>query len=582
MLTGVGLLAGCAGGSGVSVPQFPGREEVAQMKSTDAPETYFEDRRSAVESWELIEPLPDKLGHQPVSPRSDALALQRVIEASGRAKPVETVVSRQMTCAARQIGHFRLQQDANPEPLLRTYMTARCGVPSNGVAFRSFTWEDPEDATDRELLDAMDTSIDDVVRGLAQGNNPALGAALVRTDDAAALVVTGVPRKAAVDPVSLTQTSGSTIDIRGRLLVNRQALSVSSTQGAFGTGDCEVVDDVRLPEFHIRCPRDAESKSTQINISGRKKGAVFATSLLQNRFWNEGGSSTTFETPEIGAIVAAEYQKLLDASPDASEVSMTSSEALDQFERLVNAIRARAGLEPASVHPEQSAEVRRLAGDLFNSTGGTFKQANRTILGLLAGWKIDEPISQGSFQARRVYQSTITAVVTQALDTPSGRETLLSEGYDTFAISLTPAKRGSGIGFTAFSYHGVPEMKFSERRSLVIDQIDDERRSRGMQELDLDGKTYADCRRIAQRLEAGSLSLRQAQKRLMEYGLAQWNTGVRSNVTVTQSLEDVTIPSRLLDAGLSRVALVVAPFQPKGAAWTSYAIMWVVPSGQTA
>ena len=584
-----GLLAGCAGGSGVSVPQFPGREAVAQMKSTDAPERYFDGERISVDTWKMEGPLPDQLGH--VAARPQTHLDERLHTLVANVDPVDTIVSKQMNCAARQLGLFRIEHGASPEPMLKSYLNSRCGVPDTRISVHRWSWDDVADVSDRELIDGLWSDEEDQksLRQHVEGDNKAVGAALVRRDSRALLMLTYNTRNVDLEPQPLVQPEGDTIELRGRILSRKQAPTGEVTIGPFDAADCERRDDVEPPQFHFRCPRSPEDSSTRIELSQAREDSIFGQIVLGARVWRNADQADVFNILPIGAIVASTQKRLSESSKNETSVKIGSKEAMKRFVTLLNEVRDQAGLKPVVLHADQSREVRRLAGQLMVPTNSPEeagqerrKSTERVIRGLMAGWEIDDPVSDSTFRIASVSEPTVGTVLAYALDSPSGRTTLLAEGYDTLAAAIVPDKSGDGAGFAGFTYKGVPEAKFSERRSTVVDQINAERQARGIPEFDVDGATFVDCRRVAQRLEAGSLGLRQAQKRLMEYAVEKWGTRVSSNLMVTQSLEDLTVPSRLLDVGISKAALVVAPFQPEGAAWTSYAIMWVIPSGQTA
>ncbi|GEM_PF-6039655 len=584
-----GLLAGCAGGSGVSVPQFPGREAVAQMKSTDAPERYFDGERISVDTWTMEGPLPDQLGH--VAARPQTHLDERLHTLVANVDPVDTIVSKQMNCAARQLGLFRLKHGAMPEPTLKSYLISRCGVPETLVGAYRWNLDDIADDSDRKIVDAIwsDDAAQKALRQSVEGDNKAVGAALVRKDGRALLMLVENTRSVDLEPQPLVQPDGDTIELRGRILAPKQTAYGKVTIGPFDAADCERRDDVEPPQFHFRCPRSPEDSSTRVELGQTRKASIFGEIVLRAHVWRNADQADVFERPPIGAIVASTQKRLSESSNTETSVEIGSKEAMKKFVTLLNEVRDQAGLEPVALHADQSREVRRLAGQLIvpsyssDTAGGERrKSTERVIRGLMAGWEIDAPISGSNFRVASLTEPTVGTVLAHALNSPSGRSALLSEGYDTLAAAIVPDQSGEGVGFAGFTYKGVPEAKFSERRSTVVDQINAERQSRGIPEFDVDGATFVDCRRIAQRLEAGSLGLRKAQKRLMEYAVEKWGARVRSNLMVTQSLKDITVPSRLLDVGISKAALVVAPFQPEDAAWTSYAIMWVIPSGQTA
>lgn len=587
-LMGVGLLAGCAGGSGVSVPQFPGREEVAQMKPVDAPDEYFTGERVSVDTWEMKGPLPSQLGHVPSS--RDSLLGKKLHESVGKVDPVDTIVSKQMNCAARQFGHFFLEHDASPDPILESYLLSRCGVPDTVVSNYRWSWDDVDDVSDEELVEAVWSDEEDqsAIRSKIEGDNKAIGAALVRRGDRAKLLITYHERTVDLEPRSLFQSEGGTIELRGRILSDGNDPFAMTTMGPFDAANCELDDAVEPPQFHARCPRKPADTSTQISVGQSREDSIFGRTVLHARIWRDSDGADAYETPRIGAVLYSEHKKMTDTQGALDPSAYGSPEARERIVTLTNKVRAKAGSRPIQLHGPQSREVDRLAGRTFTTMGDADtpadarqrrKQHERVIRGLMAGWEIDAPVSDSSFAIRSSNKASLTSGLVQVLNSPSGRRTLLSEDFDLLAASLAPDQSGEGVGFIAFTYKGIPEKKFSERRSQVVDQINAERRARGIPEFDVDGATFVDCRWIAQRLEAGSLTIRKAQKSLMEDAVAKWSTGVRSNLTVTQSLDDISVPSRLLDVGISEAALVVAPFQPEGAAWTSYAIMWVHPSG---
>ena len=586
----VGLLAGCAGGSGVSVPEFPGRQEVAQMESVEAPDEYFDGKRVSVDRWEMKGPLPDQLGHAPST--GETYLSERLHALVAEVNPVETMISKQMNCIARQLGLFRLEHGALPDPILESYLTSRCGVPDTIVGMTRWDMNDVADLDDRELVDALwsnEKHGQKVLRDAVQGKNRVVGAALVRRGSKALILVTHDTKQVDIEPRPLIQPEGDTIHLRGRLLSPEHNPYGRVTIGPFDAGDCEPVDDAEPPRFHLRCPRSPQDSNTKVVVGQTHPENFFGDSVLGARIWRDTDEADTFRISPIGAIVASADKRLSASNGPSTSFEIDSDQAMRRFMALVNEVRDEAGLEPMELHSAQSREVRRLAGHLLvapssNQPGGKTRDGvrDRVIRGLAAGWEVEAPISGAEFAVYSLSRPTVAAMLARGLDAPGGRNALLTEKRDLLAAALVPDKSRDGIGFAGFAYTGVPEAKFSQRRSHIVDQINAERQARGIPEFDVDGATFVDCRRIAQRLEAGSLGVGQAQNRLIEAAVDEWGANVSSNLMVTQSLEDITVPSRLLDVGISKAALVVAPFQPEGAAWTSYAIMWVIPSGQTA
>jgi len=401
------------------------------------------------------------------------------------------------------------------------------------------------------------------------------------------------------------QASGDSIVLEGRTHAEWARIEAKHTHGSFGHGNCEVDDSVKSPQFRVECPVDPNRPATHVDISIYRPDRALGELVLTNAFWRESAESRTYRPTETSRAVMSAYSQVFggDASPagasgsasgdstseggstdKSTDAGAESREAASiderKFVELVNAVRERANLEPFAIEEAQTQTARGIADRYFRArfVDRDPETAEQIALGLIAGWDVRASIASGSFASRAVQSARPEVLVEWMLETPSGRAILLGEEFERVAVGLAAPEKGGSLGALVAAYHELPDQPPGERAQKAVETINEAREDAGSAPIEREHSLNTKIAELARKIESEQLGLQQAQRQLIIAASRHWDRKVRLDILVARTLDRMKIPERLLTAPLESAAVMVAPFRPEGAAWTSYVIFLVRPA----
>jgi hypothetical protein len=570
------LLAGCAGGQSVErtfdYPTHPSQEELAALEDAPDRESCCEYPRKNVDQWTLAGPLADAIGYRPVDARGpwEERLESMLVELDGKGSQVDAT----MRCVSRETGRFFLEHQALPASTLEQYIHSQCGSPAP-THYKVWTWEEPEERSRRHRAQKTFKQVEKPLREALARDHTSAGIWYGTSEEMAVALAAFRPRPFDLQPVAIEDPDRAFVELRGRHRLDDSLLDGRSTRGRLGSKRCEKVGDVEAPNFHLRCPLDETNGWTYVSVSYSDPGSSYKYSFLNSFFWSGQSDRRSYVRRTFAQSLVDEFTR-----EDYSGPSNSEEFANKQTQRLVQLIqqaRRNSDLDPLEFHPEQSRVLHRLANYLYASNDDIDADLAPSDIsrGLRAGWKIDRPILDAfSIAFPQPVQTPADLFEDLVLD-PYGRSILADPEADLLAVAVTVGQKSGNLTAYVYTYQTVESRGLGQRVERAVDHINDVRDENGVHPIRNDGSVYAVAKRIADQLEAGEFTPREAELALQQEVVDRWDERVWTNVTTTQSLDSFDLSQVVEEKPIDRIALVVAPYQPPSRAHTSYVVLGV-------
>lgn len=552
LAAGLCLPLACASGSSVEpgageggqlqVPgsRLPKRDALRKITSVAPQAGVAASAGQRVASWTLEAPLATQVGVGPA--RGDnhgELLLAQLSESSGGT----IVYDEALACVAHQLARFVEQEGKVPIQPLQSFMRHRCGSTAvrMGYSYRSFA-EPPTPAEAQELVERIGK----------QGN---MGMWSLELPNQHLLVAVSGRGGVELKPVEMA-VGADTVAIEGQT-GPREWLLAYANHGDLGVETCDYVGGAGQ-SFRLICPLAASDAGTYVDILVAPPGRLFGTHAA--RLWLSPNG-------EMGA----DYLSPVDeGGPIPVEGALGPA-----FVSMVNELRSRGGLSPLTEVPAQSSAV---AGLLPYYEGarvlGNQAMLDEIVLGLMAGWELEEPILDGS-----VSSLTLEAVETHAqllelvLYQPYVRANVLQPDIDRIALAIGDPAEASQLHSGLFSTYRLAKADPAAEASAFVDRVNYLRRVRGRTSA-MPLKSGPDALAKAGAAIARGRSPDQAINGALEQ-IASQNPGkqIQSLTTFVQDLSKLEMPKQLLGDGSLELAVHVQLVESKDSPWASMLVI---------
>ncbi|RLB55622.1 MAG: hypothetical protein DRJ42_05655, partial [Deltaproteobacteria bacterium] len=354
-------------------------------------------------------------------------------------------------------------------------------------------------------------------------------------------VVVYAPRRAAVSASALPD---GRFLIAGRVEGERvRALGAWVNRGAYGVAPCEPDPHVELPDVRLTCEMNRHDAAARVELV-----VVPRQRLLPHRI-----AAMLLHRDDEASLSWAPQPELPPSATDGSLV--------DQIASALAAARDDAGSDPVPSSPEESARQAPLfEAWLTADRNGERDGADRARLGLLAGWRVDGPITNARLFVGDAAATDARAFIRRSLAGPAARRLLLTGEADAFAVSAAEVY----AAITVFRmWH---EEDTAAYRQGWAAHLGLERTRHGlspMAELD----DVLDLQQEADRVTRGELHPREALDNAMARLRGRLGRTVRGWYVEAYDPRWVALPDAFLDSGATDAVLGVAYVQPEGAAW---------------
>jgi uncharacterized protein YkwD len=567
---------GCSSSSSY-IPQNNWPSKEASEKLANRPlakaATSLQERRPAVEKWALVGELPQGFGYsQPALQSTWETGLASVVSKN----PKHRMSGAEM-CVAQQAAAFFAAHAELPDQGVESFIGARCGTTSYGYRVGLLTYDrdiEPDAAWGSQKAEISKW----VTSSLGDFDSADVGLAALNHNGELRFFLVASERSLEMDPAPFMH-AGSVV-VRGRSNVaNTARIGASITNGEFGFATCERDSRISYPAFAFTCPVESTDAFAYVDFSVSREGRVLG-SFTSRVLVAPATPPKEYVIPAIRRAVA--LAPASEGSPNVDvkgvpivETSATRETFAAEVVRVVNHVRAQAGLEPLVHAAEQSKFNSKIAPFMFSEAASSdVDSENETAMAVLAGWNVDGFIVEGAFQMGGVSTVDPSAYVDSALESASGRRLLLGPGVSTLALGTM--SQGKGVGVVASSYDFLPQVDFNRRVGEAMRDLNRLRAQRNLPPLKESIKLRGIARETATRIERNDMDLDAAGKKMAEQYMSKYNKGCRYWRFVVSEFDDMDFAKELIETQKGRVSILVAPYRPEGYAWGYYAIVIVV------
>ncbi len=568
---------GCGSSSSAYIPEnnWPSKEAAEKLANRPLPQVSAptKERSPVVEQWALLGELPQSFGYsKPVLIANWEKGVETLIT-----KNADHRLSSAEMCVARQVAAFVAVHNSFPEQPIESFISARCGATTYNpsimtLSFDSGTEPDVAWGANQAQISKWATE------HLASFASANIGIAALNQNGQLRFVMIASKRSVDIQPMTFVQ-NGSVV-IRGVSNVpNTAGVSASITRGEFGFASCERDSRISFPEFAFTCPVESSDSFAYVDFWVGREGRILGNNAARVMV-----ATTTppqeYVIPAIRRAVALSVtgQETANAEIKGVPIVETSSKRdLYSLEvlRVINHVRAQAGLLPIDLAVEQSKFNSKIAPFMFSQAAREDVNAeNETALAVLAGWNVGGFIVNGSFQMKSMGNLDPSALVDAILESASGRELLLAPGVSTLALGTVDS--GEGVDVVVSSYELLPEMDFNRRVGEALRDLNRMRAQRNLPAIQESIKLRGIARDTAARIERNEMDLDAAAKKMTEQYMLKYNKGVKYWRFVVNDFDDMNFAKELVETQKGRISILVAPYRPEGYAWGYYAIVIVV------
>jgi hypothetical protein len=540
------LSLGCAKTSDLELgPKFPEAEALERIAASPAPLQSNATASRRVPLWQLEQPLPSEVGVGPALGDSPGEQLLTALVAADPSLQIDE----QMTCAAHQFARYSATNGSTPTRALLRYMVHRCGAttPIFGWTFKSMP---------------AAPQLADVQRLLADAHFSGRVGLWVIEQQGKWSVAAFVSRpKATIQPLPMTVEGGQVI-VSGAL-DDRAWIMGHVTLGELAVGACQNLPDAP-GRFRLVCPIDPADPGAYIDIYAAAPGRVLGDH--EARVWVSPNRSldSSFSDPAYGRPAQA-ITGPLDV----------------EFVTAVNEVRARAGAVPLQITAEQSAIAQAVRPHFRDArANGDGARVDGIVLGLMAGWELDEPILDGNF-AELEFESIAGRehLLEAALSQPGLRASLLDPRASRIAIAIDAGKPNE-IRAGMFATYSLAERGDRPTdQKWLFDLFDLARRTRNLPSLSTLAGAPEALADAAARIGGGIRSVEEGLDEALSE-IAEQNPGrqVAGSMLFVQDVRQVEVPPEIMSAGNLDFAVHVELVESSKSPWASLLVVYAYSS----
>ncbi|MBL8948164.1 MAG: hypothetical protein JNK45_33630 [Myxococcales bacterium] len=508
-----------------------------------------------VEAWTATGPLPTAAATTP-GQSAEAKALAALFD------PGERAVTQEMSCFAREAGAFMLKHGAQPSVDLAAWMGARCGVghPNPMIA----VWN--RGPTGAKVFDAQ-RDRERILGGLKVVEGPAdFGVAVVDDGTTAMSFVAVALRRAEFERVEMIPESGH-VSIRGRAPGPVGSVLGYITQGEHGVARCAPAPapDAGANAFGMSCPVDPKDAGAAIEVMVAPQGSLLADQSLSLWVSPDGSMSDAWTARRVAVPVGGD-------EPDALA-----------WLTAINTIREQRDLAPWTHADAQSTLVGGLLPHII-TRGTPPERRNQIALGMLAGWKVQGSIRNGTFGLSAVPRDIpLDRALGAAMASPAFRAIATTPDTNTAAIALHRSAATNLAHIAVVGYALFTARDYFAEEEWFLDQLDADRAARGLPPVERVGgpKDRAVLDAAATRVREGESNPEEELDVLLQHFATATGQQVRGMVYTTLTLDGYRPPFEgPLASATGVVAIVkIADWHPKGSAWGQHVIyvVYAVP-----
>jgi hypothetical protein len=565
---------GAGGGGAGGGRAFPTPKELEELADAPVPESLFGLDVGRVEEWRLAGPFPARVE---TAAFGDGTPWSEILDEAARRRVGLAVPTEAMYCVARELGRFFLATGGRPSDSLLRFMTTRCRATVAQVSFAYVEGAAPPGRGEVEILTAWRGSLERIVdEGLAAGPS-AIGIWFGRhppreggEGERAVVMVASGRREVHVEPLAPAADESGRLLIRGEALEPRARVRALANHGDYGVEPCESLPGVAPPRFAFACALDPDDSAALVAV------AVASPDSVLSRVGLYVLASARGEPPDT-------YRVLSHGSPRIAGDVSTFGEDLTE---LLNEVRARAGLRPVVVDAEQSRVASELAPPFFAALveRGPRAWAELAMLGMLAGWSVDGTVQAGyCTSAWTVQETDLGRLLSDALEEPGGRETLLAPEVERIAIGGIREGEGEKASLAALfgTYELFSEADHARSRSAVLAALAKQRARRGRAApVELDELDPL-CNDASIRVASGAAP-DDAMDRLLRASVDRLGRSATGWIAELGDLDEIEFPEEYLEQRELSVAVAVSHRQREGEAWSRYVVLLVIaePEGR--
>lgn len=542
------VLAGCASQRGT---RFTSESELKQVLAQPKPAKVFTEGTVAVDAWELVGPLPDTTAD---APHETGSLFAKVLLDAASSKGFRA--SEPLACVARQLGRFLAVKGGKPPTTLRTFMSARCGVTSPGVASLWLTGKAPADVTDDALRAQWNEQVVALVGQVSAGERA--GIAFVREGEQVVVTIAHVRDRTDLEPVTLKPDADGFVWVRGVSTRKADAIAGTANQGRTGAADCIDTGARAAPAFELKCPVAKDDATAWISVSAREKGRVLGFEVVRVLALPSGAPATTWTAPSLVA-----------RAPGASPTDFVTQ---------LNAVRSQLGAGPLTLSEAQSNDLRELAPFYFEAMlKDDDALEDKLALGVLAGWRVEQEIMRGSFAASFGESASVSELLSSMLDSPGYRRDLLSTRAGVLAVGLM--QEGPVLAALVSTYEPIQPPTWPATADKVLTALNGQRQRNGKKPVQwvmlpsASEPTYAEA--VAKREYDSETAL----EKFMSVASTVTQRGVRGWRISAVDLDDIGWPAEVLSKDSLEVMFVVTTERNPKDAWGQYVLLLVILEG---
>ncbi len=544
---------------------FTKPEDLAKLTEKPAATGVLRDEGRTVERWEMQENLPTQvglIGRQGAMNAFDSVLLDVVSQSSN--KKIRSTEG--MHCAASEMGRFALQHDLEyPSESLREFIRHRCGVVAGQLWMSNVSWdlEPGRTMTEADVPTQTFDNLRDSLKDAWKKVGPMeAGIWFGQVEGKAVIQIVAGPRRVNVETFDMVP-KGDVLIVEGELLRRADGLGALITSGRYDAENCVMDSRVTLPKFRATCPVSAADERAVFELYNQRDDSIFSEQIFSQSVWPAKGPVNVYSEGHVSQMLAS--------------VDTTGLSKEEVYLKYINTVRADAGLEPVSLNGPQSLSTQALAPYLFEARkADDTKTSNEIVMGLIAGWEIDEDIIDADFQLRTCSDGSIMSLVESSLASPGGRKTLLARDGDTFALG--EVREGDNLGAFMVIYEFLPDETYIRRIARAWRTVNKARKLSGRKPIKRSKKLLTRSEDISKKMSTGVMGYDRGVESLQQDVMVAYNDGVYTFTVFTHDLDDFALPKELLEARSAEAVLMVAPMSVPDYPWTIYAVVMTLPA----
>ena len=571
-LAGLGCLATAPPETGKPIVQFPSPARLAAVEAKSAALPPVTSGEVPPEGWSVEPPAPAPAPDPASSGWAPRGVWEETFAAAYTASGRKAALTRQMACAAGELGRFYLEKHAAPPEPLQRFVTAACGIHVPGVGYQYLTGTIPDRVADERALPPWKDDIGARMVGRLPADAKHAGFWFGRHNGHAVALMAFESAPVELAPFSPVPNFNGDVSVEGRFEGDVAFFDGYVNQGRFGVHDCLVDPSVPRPRFRVSCRMAADDETAWIEIVYAPHGSVLAQPIVQVLARRDVRKPLVYtETPHA-------------PSRPVKDVAAFGPAVIEGL----NATRAEAGLTPVRLADAQSAAAARLARQYFaaalGKTGvgdlapGALDDMNTIALGLLAGWQVTGTIRDGTFFSAVVPRTRDAGRwVDSALAMPLGRHALMASDIDEVALG-SALFDDPAIGAVACGYRFVRGNDHTADVNRLRERIATARQRVGLPPpVPLRGMDAVLSRELA-RVQQGTWTPMTALKASLQEASDRFSASMRGIVVEATSLDALEIPPEVLKQANLQIEVGVTHYKPPGAAWAQLVIIVVYAS----